>query len=152
MNKSQSLSFYPELWTLWHFLSKNTFSVLCVCAYVCMYVCIFFFCKNGVYWVLFCKLFLHWIIFGYMFLCDSVFFSTFKKLSWNIHKIQYFTHFYSLFLKLIYFLKLIFNWRIIALQYYVGFCHKLTWISHRYTYVPFLLILCLLFWVFGLSI
>ena len=28
-----------------------------------------------------------------------------------------------------------FNWRIITLQYYVGFCHVSTWISHRYTYV-----------------
>ena len=33
----------------------------------------------------------------------------------------------------------IFNWRIIALQYCVGFCHISTWISHRYTYVPSLL-------------
>ena len=33
----------------------------------------------------------------------------------------------------------IFNWRIIVLQYYVGFCHTSTWISHRYTYVPSLL-------------
>ena len=32
----------------------------------------------------------------------------------------------------------IFNWRII-LQCSVGFCHKWTWISHRYTYVPSLL-------------
>ena len=32
-----------------------------------------------------------------------------------------------------------FFWRIIALQYYVGFCHASTWISHRYTYVPSLL-------------
>ena len=31
----------------------------------------------------------------------------------------------------------IFNWRIIALQYYVGFCHTSTWITHRSTYVPF---------------
>ena len=30
----------------------------------------------------------------------------------------------------------IFNWRIIALQYRVGFCHTSTWISHRCTYVP----------------
>ena len=29
----------------------------------------------------------------------------------------------------------IFNWRIIALQCCVGFCHSTTWISHRYTYV-----------------
>ena len=33
----------------------------------------------------------------------------------------------------------IFDWRIIALQYCVGFCHTATWISHRYTYAPFLL-------------
>ena len=37
------------------------------------------------------------------------------------------------------FFKFIFNWRIISLQYSVGFCHTSTWISHRYTYVPFLL-------------
>ena len=30
----------------------------------------------------------------------------------------------------------IFNWRIIALQDCVGFCHTSAWISHRYTYVP----------------
>ena len=29
----------------------------------------------------------------------------------------------------------IFYWKIIALQYCVGFCHKSTWISHKYTYV-----------------
>ena len=33
----------------------------------------------------------------------------------------------------------IFNWRIIALQYYVGFCHISTWISHRCMYVPSIL-------------
>ena len=32
-----------------------------------------------------------------------------------------------------------FNWRIIALQYCVRFCHTATWISWRYTYVPSLL-------------
>ena len=35
--------------------------------------------------------------------------------------------------------KVHFNWRIIALQYCVGFCHTSTWISHRYIYVPSLL-------------
>ena len=35
------------------------------------------------------------------------------------------------FLKLIYF-----NWRLITLHYYSGFCHTLTWISHRCTCVP----------------
>ena len=34
---------------------------------------------------------------------------------------------------------LVFNWRIIALQYCFGFCQTSTWISHRYTYVPSLL-------------
>ena len=32
-----------------------------------------------------------------------------------------------------------FNWRIIALQNCVVFCQTLTWISHRYAYVPSLL-------------
>ena len=34
-----------------------------------------------------------------------------------------------------------FNWRVIALQYHIGFCYKTTWTSHRYTYVPSLLVL-----------
>ena len=34
---------------------------------------------------------------------------------------------------------LIFNWRIITLQHCVGFCHRSTWISHRYTHVLSLL-------------
>ena len=29
-----------------------------------------------------------------------------------------------------------FNWRLITLQYYGGFCHTLTWISHGFTCVP----------------
>ena len=33
----------------------------------------------------------------------------------------------------------IFNWRTVALQYCVRFCHTSTWISHQYTYVPSLL-------------
>ena len=38
----------------------------------------------------------------------------------------------------VFFLKnlFIFNWKIIALQYCVGFCHTSTWISQRYTHVP----------------
>ena len=37
---------------------------------------------------------------------------------------------------LYYYYYLFFNWRITALQNCVGFCQILTWISHRYTYVP----------------
>ena len=29
-----------------------------------------------------------------------------------------------------------FNWRLITLQYYSGFCHTFTWISHGCTFVP----------------
>ena len=32
-----------------------------------------------------------------------------------------------------------FYWRVITLQYCAGFCHTSMWISHRYTYAPFLL-------------
>ena len=39
----------------------------------------------------------------------------------------------------VFFLKFFFNWRIIALQHCVSFCHTSTWISHKYTYVPSLL-------------
>ena len=28
------------------------------------------------------------------------------------------------------------SWRLITLQYYSGFCHRLTWISHGFTCVP----------------
>ena len=28
------------------------------------------------------------------------------------------------------------SWRLITLQYYNGFCHTLTWISHRFTCIP----------------
>ena len=33
-------------------------------------------------------------------------------------------------------IHLFFNWRIIALQNWVGFCQTSLWISHRYTHVP----------------
>ena len=35
-----------------------------------------------------------------------------------------------------FFIKFVFNWRIIALQCCVNSCHTSTWISHKYTYVP----------------
>ena len=55
-----------------------------------------------------------------------------------------FLFFYFLFFYFFYFLFIstdpfIFNWRIITLQHSVRFCHTSTWISCRYTYVPFFL-------------
>ena len=45
--------------------------------------------------------------------------------------------FYFIYLFLIYFFPFIFiSWRLITLQYYSGFCHTLTWISHGFTCVP----------------
>ena len=55
--------------------------------------------------------------------------TTFQIFSWLLYVLEWsvIVIFLSLF---------IFNWRIIALQYGIGFCHTPTWISHRYTYVP----------------
>ena len=39
------------------------------------------------------------------------------------------------------FFLFIFNWRIIALQCCVGFCHTSVWTGHKYTYVPSVLTL-----------
>ena len=36
-------------------------------------------------------------------------------------------------------IHLLFNWKIIAVQNFVGFCQISTWISHRYSYAPSLL-------------
>ena len=45
-------------------------------------------------------------------------------------------NFFSVFLYCFIFLNVfIFNWRIIALQYYIGFYQISTWISHRFAYV-----------------
>ena len=47
--------------------------------------------------------------------------------------------FFSIFFFLESFVFLIFNWRIIALQCCVGFCHTKSWISQKYTYISSLL-------------
>ena len=48
-----------------------------------------------------------------------------------------FINYLKLFQFFFYFKRFIyFNWRIITLQYCGGFCHTLTWISHRCTCVP----------------
>ena len=46
---------------------------------------------------------------------------------------------FLLLLFLVFVIKFVFNWRIIALQYCVHFSQISTWISHRYTCVPSLL-------------
>ena len=60
------------------------------------------------------------------------------KMSVNTRQVARFMNFVRLksFFKKI---SLFFNWRMIALQNFVVFCQTLTWISHRYTYIPSLL-------------
>ena len=56
--------------------------------------------------------------------------------SWDKTKYR---HHLGYFLSFFFFFKLnlfAFNWRIISLQYHVGFCQISAWISHRYTCVP----------------
>ena len=55
---------------------------------------------------------------------------------WRLHNFFFKSYLFIYLLKLF-----IFNWRITALQYCVGFCHASAWISHRDTYVPSLLTL-----------
>ena len=70
-----------------------------------------------------------------------IFLSDFLNLS-----CYYFTSHYSLlivlcfsFLMVFFVFIFIFDWKIIALQYFVGFCHTTMWISYKYTYIPSLL-------------
>ena len=49
----------------------------------------------------------------------------------TVQKHQFFSTQLSFFKKIIYF-----NWSLITLHYYCGFCHTLTWISHGCTCVP----------------
>ena len=44
--------------------------------------------------------------------------------------------FNSFFKKFYLFIYFFISWRLITLQYYSGFCHTLTWISHVYTCIP----------------
>ena len=53
---------------------------------------------------------------------------------WNRH----FILFHSLVIIILFFNKFTyFNWRLVTLQYCCGFCHTLTWISHRYTFFDY---------------
>ena len=47
-----------------------------------------------------------------------------------------FINIFSVFSLFFFVYLFIFNWRMIALQCCVGFCHTSAWIGHRYTYVP----------------
>ena len=51
-----------------------------------------------------------------------------KGLNWGKMKIKQVDIYFKIFIY--------FNWRLITLQYCSGFCHTLTWISHRCTCVP----------------
>ena len=51
----------------------------------------------------------------------------------NPRFLKFFPEFYFIFLFFFHFLKFIFNWRVIALQYCIGFCCTTTWVNHKYT-------------------
>ena len=56
--------------------------------------------------------------------------------SW-VHLFFFNLNLFFIFIFLLLFFKFTyFNWRLITLQYCSGFCHTLTWISHRCTCVP----------------
>ena len=50
---------------------------------------------------------------------------------WNWKEVTFSNYFSSFFSPFIFI-----SWRLITLQYCSGFCHTLTWISHRFTYIP----------------
>ena len=60
----------------------------------------------------------------------SIFWAPFvPEPGWGAQDSRLFTICFTIFFFL---LNLFFIWRTIALQYYVGFCHTTTWISHNY--------------------
>ena len=66
----------------------------------------------------------HFPSFGSKCLCLYVF-----SFLFNFKKINLFFNWRLIIL-------IVYNWRLITLQYCGGFCHTLTWISHRCTCVP----------------
>ena len=59
--------------------------------------------------------------------CFNLLWLPWLLLRWNIFPYAYLTFFL---------LKNFFNWRLITLQYWGGFCHTVTWTSHGCTCVP----------------
>ena len=49
-----------------------------------------------------------------------------KKIPWKLYAQVFYLFFFIYF----------FSWRLITLQYFNGFCHTLTWISHGFTCTP----------------
>ena len=74
-------------------------------------------------------------VFGESFKCLWGNYGEIFFLNKHVFPLQNLHHFFIFFFKKL----LFFNWRIIALQRCVHFCHTSTWIRHRYTYIPSLL-------------
>ena len=72
-----------------------------------------------------------------------VYFHHISPLYWKVFfsnlNINAMLHHQVVFFLFLFFFSLFFYWRIIVLQNFVVFCQTSTWISHRYTYIPFLL-------------
>ena len=82
------------------------------------------------------QLLCNWVYLGFLCLRGSVFGKCICQIKCPVHltscdfEISYIS--FALFC----FLINLFNWRLITLQYWGGFCHTLTWISHGCTCVP----------------
>ena len=82
------------------------------------------------------QLLCNWVYLGFLCLRGSVFGKCIFQIKCPVHltscdfEISYIS--FALFC----FLINLFNWRLITLQYWGGFCHTLTWISHGCTCVP----------------
>ena len=84
-------------------------------------------------------------IFYFTFLHFPNFFPQVIWWSYQLQSWDWSPHLFS-FLLFFFFFFLIFYCKMFALQYCASFCHTSTWISHRYTYVPFSFLLW--FWLY----
>ena len=56
--------------------------------------------------------------------------------NWSVTNFQTQSVLRAVFFIFLFFPFIFISWRLITLQYCSGFCHTLTWISHRFTCIP----------------
>ena len=72
--------------------------------------------------------------FTYFMTHDKFIFMKVSICTWKGNTFLYF--FFSCYKHVCFFSFIYISWRLITLQYCIGFCHTLTWISHEFTCVP----------------